>query len=450
MKVRNLLFISISAFFIQSCSNDDTTIEPEDSNTEVPTTEESEEPENSAPDAFELLTVENGGTNIELTPTLTWNASVDADGDDVTYKVLLDTNTTPETVLGENIEETQLELTVNLERNTTYYWMVVAIDANGAETNSSSIFNFSTKGISLAEVALQENAAFSARRNHTITEFNGKLYLIGGQDDSIAYKDVWSSEDGKDWTLVTEDAFGFFPKSNHTAIVFKEKLWVIGGGFSDVWSTSDGETWTRNETSPDFDSREGHSTVVYNDKLWVIGGTSGSDQKNDVWSSEDGLVWEQVAESTQFSPRTDHTTVVFEDKMYLIGGTAVENFSASFMNDIYTSTDGINWVEVDPSTVFDVRAEHTSVVFDNKLWVIGGWQAVVNQSTTEQEVTTFADAWYSENGTDWVQISANEAYAARLGHATTLFGNKILVTGGLDINQNANSRIHSNDVWIIE
>ncbi|CAN0589387.1 unnamed protein product, partial [Ectocarpus sp. 12 AP-2014] len=288
------------------------------------------------------------------------------------------------------------------------------------------------------------------RRNHTITEFNGKLYLIGGQDDSNGYKDVWSSVDGKDWTLVAEEPFGFFPKSNHTAIVFKDKLWVIGGGFSDVWSTSDGETWTRNEISPGFDSREGHSTVVYNDKLWVIGGTSVSDQKNDVWSSEDGLVWEQVAESTQFSPRADHTTVVFEDKMYLIGGMYIEDFSSNFLNDIYTSTDGINWVEVDPATVFGVRAEHTSVVYDNKIWVIGGWQAVVNETTFEQDVTTFADAWYSDNGIVWVQIAINETFAARLGHATTLFENKIIVSGGLDLNASANSRTHSNDVWVIE
>ncbi|SEC36887.1 Galactose oxidase, central domain [Maribacter dokdonensis] len=450
MKVRNLLFISISAFFIQSCSNDDMVNEPEDPITEEPTTEEPEETENSAPEAFDLLTVENEDSNIELAPTLTWNAAIDADGDSITYKILLDTNTTPETVLGENIEDTSFVLTTNLERNTTYYWMVVAIDANGAETNSTSIFSFSTKGISLAEVALQENAAFSARRNHTITEFNGKLYLIGGQDDSNGYKDVWSSVDGKDWTLVAEEPFGFFPKSNHTAIVFKDKLWVIGGGFSDVWSTSDGETWTRNETSPGFDSREGHSTVVYNDKLWVIGGTSVSDQKNDVWSSEDGLVWEQVAESTQFSPRADHTTVVFEDKMYVIGGMFIEDFSSNFLNDIYSSTDGINWVEVDPATVFGVRAEHTSVVYDNKIWVIGGWQAVVNETTFEQDVTTFADAWYSENGIDWVQIAINETFAARLGHATTLFENKIIVSGGLDLNASANSRTHSNDVWVIE
>lgn len=76
MKVRNLLFISISAFFIQSCSNDDMVNEPEDPITEEPTTEEPEETENSAPEAFDLLTVENEDSNIELAPTLTWNAAI--------------------------------------------------------------------------------------------------------------------------------------------------------------------------------------------------------------------------------------------------------------------------------------------------------------------------------------------------------------------------------------
>lgn len=450
MKTLKLLLVSITVFFVQSCSNDDTPLVTEEPDTEATPPEEPENPVNNAPNSFNLLTKENLSTAVELTPTLTWSAAIDTDGDTVTYKLLLDTNQTPATLIGENISETEFILTNNLDRNTTYFWMVVAADANGAETASSSTFSFTTRGISFASVALKETAEFSKRRNHSMTEFNGKLWVIGGQDDSQSYGDVWSSVDGKDWVMEVENPFGFFGKSDHTAVVFQNKLWVIAGGFSDVWSSDNGIDWTRNMTTAEFGPREGHATVVYDNKIWVIGGTESSEQKNDVWFSEDGFDWELAAESTQFAPRTGHTTVVFDDQMVLMGGTSVTNFSANFNNEIYTSTDGINWEQITTSNIFSVRADHTSEVFDNKIWVIGGWQAVVNQMTTEQETTTFADAWYSENGSDWIKLTDNAAYGARLGHASTVFQNRILVSGGLDINPSANSRTHSNDIWVIE
>ena len=136
--------------------------------------------------------------------------------------------------------------------------------------------------------------------------------------------------------------------------------------------------------------------------------------------------------------------------MYLMGGTTIQDFSPLFYNDIYTSTDGINWTEVASESVFEIRANHTSLVYDNKMWVIGGWQAVTNQETMEQDVISFADVWYSDNGTEWNKLSGSDSYTGRLGHASTVFENKILISGGLNIDQDDNLRSHYNDVWVIE
>lgn len=38
----------------------------------------------------------------------------------------------------------------------------------------------------------------------------------------------------------------------------------------------------------------GHSVVVYKDKLWVIGGNNHGDFLADVWFSEDGVTWTEV------------------------------------------------------------------------------------------------------------------------------------------------------------
>ncbi|MDO6517926.1 Kelch repeat-containing protein [Zobellia uliginosa] len=454
MKFKDFFLICLSLVIFNACSDDDVQIDSPEEDTgqpqeEVPN-EEEEGSGNTAPVEFSLAGLEDGASDIDLHPVLSWTATTDTDGDEITYTLLLDTNESPETILAENLTATEFTIAEGLDRNKVYYWKVIASDGKGGETESSETFSFSTKGFSFADSALTTNVGFGARRNHSITEFNGKLWMIGGRDDIDSYDDIWSSTDGETWQLEAEDPFGFFNKSNHTAVVFKNKLWVIAGAFSDVWSSTNGKDWTKETTNPGFGSREGHSTVVYDGKLWVIGGTKVSDQMNDVWYSENGIHWVQATESAQFSPRTDHTTVVFDGKMYLMGGTAVQDSSPIFYNDVYTSTDGVNWTEVDTDSVFELRANHTSLVYGNRMWVIGGWQAIVNQSTFQQDITTFADVWYSDNGTHWNKLTTSASYGARMGHVSVIFDDKILISGGLKINQEDHTRAHNSDVWMIE
>jgi hypothetical protein len=53
------------------------------------------------------------------------------------------------------------------------------------------------------------------------------------------FTDVWWSENGKNWTRVTENA----PSGN--ACVHNSRIWVLGGGTSDVWWSEDGVKWTK-------------------------------------------------------------------------------------------------------------------------------------------------------------------------------------------------------------
>ncbi len=449
MKFKNLLLVSASLAIFGACSDDDLQIDIPETDTEQPD-EEQPDPENSSPAPFSLITLDNGAVDVDLNPVLTWSSTTDPDGDEVTYKLLLDVNESPETMLAEGLTTTEFSIAKSLQRNKVYYWKVAASDGSKGETESTETFSFSTKGFTMSDSALTTSTEFSSRRDHTLTEFDGKLWAIGGKDDSSSYGDVWSSIDGKTWQLEAEDPFGFFSKTNHTAIVFNNKLWVIAGGFSDVWSSSNGKDWTRENGSAGFGAREGHSTIVYDNKLWVIGGTVGSTQKNDVWYSENGITWSQAAASTQFSPRTDHSTVVFDGKMYLMGGTSVQDFSPSFYNDVYTSTDGVNWTEVATETVFEIRANHASFVHGQKIWIIGGWQAVTNQETFAQDIVTFRDVWYSEDGKQWSKLTVNESFHPRMGTAATVYDDKIIISGGLNIDQLQNKRTHYNDIWVIE
>ncbi|GGW50671.1 hypothetical protein GCM10007383_38020 [Arenibacter certesii] len=427
-----------------SCSTDDT-VEPVPIDKEEPTEEEVEERKNVPPDSFNLTALKNGATGVDTNPMLSWEAAVDQNKDAVTYDVYLDNHESPATKIAENLTTLEWVITENLEKEATYFWRVVAKDANNAETESAAIFSFTTRGLLFSETAVVANAAFSKRNHHSLIEFNDKLWLIGGIDDSFNLNEIWSSTDGENWTLVAEDALNL-PPIEHTSLVYNNKLWVISGSFNRVWSSGNGIDWVEETSSAAFSNRKGHASVVFDDKMWVIGGHYDGITLNDVWYSTDGITWTEAIESAAFSPRAEHTVHIMNNTLYLMGGASVENFSQRFYNDIYSSTDGIHWTQISTTSVFPVRSSHTAVTFDNKMWVTGGWSAIVNQETTMQDVVSYNDTWFSEDGISWTQLTVDASFTGRLNHTATVFNNKIIITGGMEI---ISSEMF-NDIWTIE
>ena len=313
-------------------------------------------------------------------------------------------------------------------------------------TNTDDVWS-SSDGIVWAKQTA--NAAFSARRFHQAVTFNNgsgeKLWLIGG-DDGTKTNDVWSSSDGIDWTQQTASA-AFSERKNHQVISFNdgsgEKLWLIGGNdgkkTNDVWSSSDGINWQQQITNAAFSARENHQVISFNDgsgnKLWLVGGDDGKNT-NDVWSSSDGINWTQQTANAAFSARKNYQVASFNDgsgdKLWLIGG-----FNGTFKNDVWSSTDGINWQQQTANAAFSARKNHQVVSFNDgsgdKLWLIGGSDGAFKN-----------DVWSSTDGINWIQQSAKTAFSARLSHQVVNFndgsGDKLWLIGGDDISL-------KNDVW---
>ena len=76
-------------------------------------------------------------------------------------------------------------------------------------------------------------------------------------------------------------------------------------------------------------------------------------------------------------------------------------------------------------------------MFDNKIWVLGG---VIVFGTNS---TRYNDVWFSENGTNWTEATAGSAgWSIRQDHTSIVFDNKIWVLGG-----SLNTSTYYNDVW---
>ncbi len=277
------------------------------------------------------------------------------------------------------------------------------------------------------------SADWSARIYHRSVIYDNKMWVMGGTD-GVDKNDVWYSSDGITWTLATANA-AWSARTNPTLLVYNNKMWVIGGydgvNKNDVWSSTDGITWTQATGSAGWSARSIHTSVVFDDgsgeKMWVLGGL-GSSNKNDVWSSTDGVAWTQTTASASWSVRIFHSSVVYDNKMWVIGGTN----NGSHKGDVWYSSDGISWAEATANAPWVTRYGHSLLVYNNKMWIFGGHDGVRKN-----------DVWSSTDGITWVQATAGAAWVARLNHTSLVFNKKIWVIGG-SISSGGG---YDNDVW---
>jgi len=272
-------------------------------------------------------------------------------------------------------------------------------------------------------ICATDSAGWSERYAHQAVVFDNKIWVLGGIGNGNK-NDVWSSTDGINWILVTGSAEWsgrFCP-----VVSYDNKIWVLGGYDTsnyknDVWYSADGVNWTQATASAGWSARAHHTSVVFNNKIWVLGGNDSIyGPRNDVWYSTDGVNWEQATASAAWTMRGAHTSVVFDDKMLVIGGSYFIGPLVGPNDDAWYSSDGINWTQATDSAGWTARALHTSAVFDNKIWVLGG----VDEEGRRNDV------WYSTDGVNWTQATDSAEWIKREGHTSVVFDNKLWVLGG--------------------
>jgi len=173
-------------------------------------------------------------------------------------------------------------------------WLIGGVKYTGQKLFNDVWYSSDGKNWEIAT----KSAEWSPRWDFSATAFDNKLWIAGGMafGDEI-FKDVWSSEDGVTWRLVNEKPeFGL--RQGLSLVGYKEKLWVLsrlniplyGNGVNDVWYSSDGKNWEKTKEDPLWTGREDGGVVVFKDKIWIIGGMDKNWKwMNDVWYSTSNL-----------------------------------------------------------------------------------------------------------------------------------------------------------------
>lgn len=149
---------------------------------------------NQAPSPFSLVS-NNGTSNVDVTPIFSWTAATDPEGDLVNYDLYIDSNENPTTLIASNITTTNYQIQDRLSLLEQYYWRVVAKDNNGNTTQSDGTYSFTTRNLNFPNTPITANAAFSEKYYHTTAVFDNKLWVIGGNEGIVNYKnDVWAMD----------------------------------------------------------------------------------------------------------------------------------------------------------------------------------------------------------------------------------------------------------------
>jgi hypothetical protein len=142
-------------------------------------------------------------------------------------------------------------------------------------------------------IASYDNQLWIIGGKYSFTEAHGWI-ISGGSNE------VWSSRNGVTWTEVNGNAL-FENMEFRPVAGYDNKMWLVGGGrdvigmtdrypapyaYNTVWSSPDGINWTLESNNAGFSPRYGHSVTEFDNKLCVIGGFDPSryQEKNDVWS----------------------------------------------------------------------------------------------------------------------------------------------------------------------
>lgn len=295
------------------------------------------------------------------------------------------------------------------------------------------------------------NAAWKPRDSQIEFVYKNKLWIAGGWFNSYEAppRDVWSSPDGKHWNLVNKEA-PWIHSDLAMSVVFKKKMWVMGGWYNGrleghaasnkVWSSKNGIQWNIETDSAAWSPRLAGALIVFRNKLWLLGGIENyyfgdkKSLKNDVWYTSDGKHWELATNNAGWAPRAYHQAAVLNNKLYVFGGgNYVPEYFA--LNDVWCTEDGITWTKVCDKAPWHERIWFSSVVYRNNIWVLGGWSG--------DPYKNWDDAWYSKDGIEWKQYITPNTWKERHELSAFVFKDKIWIAGGM-------TPPLVNDVWSLQ
>jgi len=257
-----------------------------------------------------------------------------------------------------------------------------------------------------------DSATTTTRDGSEAIYFSGKHWLFGGWNVSTAsHNEIWNSTDAVTWdsigTAAWQDAHTFF------VCQIGDTLFKMGADIqtpdSTTYKSTDGITWAEISSDNGLDSLVlmGFILSPNKDTVFAYGGQRGLvGQTPDTTIVEDSIFISlnngRTFTSVDTPPWTGgnmwEAVIYYDNRYWKVGGGA---YTVGHQRAVYNSTDGISWTLVG-NVPFTPSQYHQLEVFDNRLWVIGGYHYEAPSGDQNRVFyTTGGKAWIEVETTPW-------------------------------------------------
>ena len=295
-----------------------------------------------------------------------------------------------------------------------------------------------------------------------------------------------SDLDTFDWTVQTSSA-AWEPRAGLQAAQLGETIYILGGRtptdpqinpvpgastiWGDVWKSEDwGRNWTRileSETPGHWAPRAYFEAITKDEKVFVLGGQDFSVIEvpgpggpmqvpvsnffNDVWSSSDGIQWTQMTPDAPWEGRAGLSSAVLNGEIFVLGGSKNDDSSIVgpggpariYFDDVWKSSDdGASWQLVQEHAPWEPRAGGAVVVKDDFLYLLGGEEGFLCEPFPGCSLPYFNDVWRTSDGENWELVTASADWSPRPGHKAAVIDDQIVLFGGFGLPTNPI------DVWV--
>jgi len=150
--------------------------------------------------------------------------------------------------------------------------------------------------------------------------------------------------------------------------------------------------------------------------------------------------WVQVTAHAGWQPRDSQGEVVFQDRLWLLGGWF--NSFAAPPRDVWSSTDGRTWNLVTKEAPWKHSDLPMTLAFHDRIWLLGGWY---NGRLPGHSASS--EVWSSASGSDWELETPSAGWSPRLAGGAVVFQDRIWVLGGTEDYYFGDERSLKSDVW---
>jgi dienelactone hydrolase len=158
------------------------------------------------------------------------------------------------------------------------------------------------------------------------------------------------------------------------------------------------------------------------------------------WAQDEKTSWVLESASAGWQPRDSQGELVFDDKLWILGGW-FDSFEAP-PRDVWASGDGKDWKLIEHNAPWIHSDLPMSIAFKDRMWIMGGWHngRLPGHSASNQ-------VWSSSDGVAWKQESEAAEWTPRLASAIVEFKGRMWILGGTENYYFGDEKSLKNDVW---